>query len=159
MKATTPYRRLQERVQELEEISKVHQKQNGELQVKLNEKDKKIQELTDRLEATTEEIEHMRVEISKKDKQIEELEGELIEESYLSPRKRMVRVCFKSVKKAKKSESLLEKTKRRKQLEPNAEKSEVEKSEDEGDGMTKYIVIAAALAIAGVFIAKKYIAK
>jgi predicted nuclease with TOPRIM domain len=54
MKATTPYRRLQERVQELEEISKVHQKQNGELQVKLNEKDKKIQELTDRLEATTE---------------------------------------------------------------------------------------------------------
>ena len=62
MKATTPYRRLQERVKELEEISKVHQKQNGELQVKLNEKDKKIQELTDRLEATTEEIEHMRVE-------------------------------------------------------------------------------------------------
>ena len=62
MKAKTPYRRLQERVQELEEISKVHQKQNGELQVKLNEKDKKIQELTDRLEATTEEIEHMRVE-------------------------------------------------------------------------------------------------
>jgi|TARA_B100001939_G_C16825000_1_gene566065 hypothetical protein len=57
MKATTPYRRLQERVQELEEISKVHQKQNGELQVKLNEKDKKIQELTDRLEATTEELE------------------------------------------------------------------------------------------------------
>jgi hypothetical protein len=41
MKATTPYRRLQERVQELEEISKVHQKQNGELQVKLNEKDKR----------------------------------------------------------------------------------------------------------------------
>ena len=54
MKAKTPYRRLQERVQELEEISKVHQKQNGELQVKLNEKDKKIQELTDRLEAISE---------------------------------------------------------------------------------------------------------
>jgi predicted nuclease with TOPRIM domain len=54
MKATTPYRRLQERVKELEEISKVHQEQNGKLQVKLNEKDKKIQELTDRLEATTE---------------------------------------------------------------------------------------------------------
>ena len=54
MIAKTPYRRLQERVQELEEISKVHQKQNGELQVKLNEKDKKIQELTDRLEAATE---------------------------------------------------------------------------------------------------------
>jgi predicted nuclease with TOPRIM domain len=55
MKATTPYRRLQERVQELEEISKVHQKQNGELQVKLNEKDKKIKELEEK-------IEHIRVE-------------------------------------------------------------------------------------------------
>jgi predicted nuclease with TOPRIM domain len=55
MIAKTPYRRLQERVQELEEISKVHQKQNGELQVKLNEKDKKIKELEEK-------IEHIRVE-------------------------------------------------------------------------------------------------
>ena len=33
--ATTPYRRLQERVKELEDISKVHQKQNGDMQTKL----------------------------------------------------------------------------------------------------------------------------
>ncbi len=71
MKAKTPYRRLQERVQELEEISKVHQKQNGELQVKLNEKDKKIQELTDRLEATTEEIEELEGELYQLKKQID----------------------------------------------------------------------------------------
>ena len=45
MKATTPYRRLQERVKELEEISKVHQKQNGKLQVEISKKDKQIEEL------------------------------------------------------------------------------------------------------------------
>ena len=45
MKATTPYRRLQERVKELEEISKVHQEQNGKLQVEISKKDKQIEEL------------------------------------------------------------------------------------------------------------------
>ena len=45
MKATTPYRRLQERVQELEEISKVHQEQNGKLQVEISKKDEQIEEL------------------------------------------------------------------------------------------------------------------
>ena len=44
MKATTPYRRLQERVQELEEISKVHQKQNGELQMRIKELEKQLEE-------------------------------------------------------------------------------------------------------------------
>ena len=45
MKATTQYRRLQERVKELEEISKVHQEQNGKLQVEISKKDKQIEEL------------------------------------------------------------------------------------------------------------------
>mgnify|MGYP003144704870 CR=1 FL=1 len=45
MKAKTPYRRLQERVKELEEISKVHQEQNGKLQVEISKKDKQIEEL------------------------------------------------------------------------------------------------------------------
>ena len=45
MIAKTPYRRLQERVKELEEISKVHQKQNGKLQVEISKKDKQIEEL------------------------------------------------------------------------------------------------------------------
>ena len=45
MKATTPYRRLQERVKELEEISKVHQEQNGKLQVEISKKDEQIEEL------------------------------------------------------------------------------------------------------------------
>ena len=45
MKATTSYRRLQERVKELEEISKVHQEQNGKLQVEISKKDKQIEEL------------------------------------------------------------------------------------------------------------------
>ncbi len=44
MKATTPYRRLQERVQELEEISKVHQEQNGKLQMKIKELEKQIED-------------------------------------------------------------------------------------------------------------------
>ena len=50
--ATTPYRKLQEenisiknRVKELEEISKVHQEQNGKLQVEISKKDKQIEEL------------------------------------------------------------------------------------------------------------------
>ena len=33
--ATTPYRKLQERVKELEDISKAHQKQNGDLHSKI----------------------------------------------------------------------------------------------------------------------------
>ena len=45
MKAITPYRRLQERVKELEEISKVHQEQNGKLQVEISKKDEQIEEL------------------------------------------------------------------------------------------------------------------
>ena len=45
MKSTTPYRRLHERVKELEEISKVHQEQNGKLQVEISKKDKQIEEL------------------------------------------------------------------------------------------------------------------
>tara|TARA_B100000508_G_scaffold117848_1_gene97693 strand:- start:258 stop:443 length:186 start_codon:yes stop_codon:yes gene_type:complete len=45
MKATTPYRRLQERVKELEEISKVHQEQNGKLQVEISKKDEQIEKL------------------------------------------------------------------------------------------------------------------
>ena len=49
MKATTPYRRLQERVQELEEISKVHQEQNGKLQVEISKKDKQIEKLEEEL--------------------------------------------------------------------------------------------------------------
>ena len=44
MKATTPYRRLQERVQELEEISKVHQEQNGKLQMRIKELEKQIED-------------------------------------------------------------------------------------------------------------------
>ena len=44
MKATTPYRRLQERVKELEEISKVHQEQNGKLQVRIKELEKQLEE-------------------------------------------------------------------------------------------------------------------
>ena len=44
MKATTPYRRLQERVKELEEISKVHQEQNGKLQMRIKELEKQIED-------------------------------------------------------------------------------------------------------------------
>lgn len=42
--AKTPYRRLQERVQELEAISKVHQKQNGKLQMRIKELEKQIED-------------------------------------------------------------------------------------------------------------------
>ena len=44
MTAKTPYRRLQERVQELEAISKVHQEQNGKLQMKIKELEKQIED-------------------------------------------------------------------------------------------------------------------
>ena len=47
MKATTPYRRLQERVQELEEISKVHQEQNGKLQERIKELEQLIEDKKD----------------------------------------------------------------------------------------------------------------
>ena len=47
MKATTPYRRLQERVKELEEISKVHQEQNGKLQVRIKELEQLIEDKKD----------------------------------------------------------------------------------------------------------------
>ena len=52
--ATTPYRRLQERVKELEEISKVHQKQNGDLHLKIADLETVINLLKDRLETTEE---------------------------------------------------------------------------------------------------------
>ena len=44
MTAKTPYRRLQERVQELEAISKVHQAQNGKLQMRIKELEKQIED-------------------------------------------------------------------------------------------------------------------
>jgi len=44
--AKTPYRRLQERVQELEAISKVHQEQNGKLQMKIKELERQVEVLT-----------------------------------------------------------------------------------------------------------------
>jgi len=42
--AKTPFRRLQERVQELEAISKVHQEQNGKLQMRIKELEKQIED-------------------------------------------------------------------------------------------------------------------
>lgn len=48
--AKTPFRRLQERVQELEEISKVHQEQNGKLMVELQQKESKIKQLEKQIE-------------------------------------------------------------------------------------------------------------
>ena len=44
MTAKTPYRRLQERVQELEAISKVHQDQNGKLHMRIKELEKQIED-------------------------------------------------------------------------------------------------------------------
>ena len=52
--ATTPYRRLQERVKELEDISKVHQKQNGDLHLKIADLQTIVNLLKDRLETTEE---------------------------------------------------------------------------------------------------------
>jgi len=52
--ATTPYRRLQERVKELEDISKVHQKQNGDLHLKIADLETIVNLLKDRLETTEE---------------------------------------------------------------------------------------------------------
>ena len=52
--ATTPYRRLQERVKELEDISKAHQKQNGDLHSKIADLETVINLLKDRLETTEE---------------------------------------------------------------------------------------------------------
>ena len=44
MKAITPYRKLQERVKDLEEISKGHQQQVGFLLTQLNVKEKYLQD-------------------------------------------------------------------------------------------------------------------
>ena len=52
--ATTPYRRLQERVKELEDISKKHQKQNGDLHLKIADLETIVNLLKDRLETTEE---------------------------------------------------------------------------------------------------------
>ena len=55
--ATTPYRKLQERIKELEDISKAHQKQNGDLRQDLADKDTIINLQKDRLK----ELEDFRV--------------------------------------------------------------------------------------------------
>ena len=52
--ATTPYRKLQERVQELEDISNAHQKQNGDLHSKIADLESIVNLLKDRLETTEE---------------------------------------------------------------------------------------------------------
>ena len=52
--ATTPYRKLQERVKELEDISKEHQKQNGNLHLKIANLETIVNLLKDRLETTEE---------------------------------------------------------------------------------------------------------
>ena len=54
MKATTPYRKLQERVKELEDISNAHQKQNGDLHSKIADLETIVNLLKDRLETTEE---------------------------------------------------------------------------------------------------------
>ena len=61
MTASTPYRKLQEenisiknRVKELEDISKVHQKQNGDLHLKIADLETVVNLLKDRLETTEE---------------------------------------------------------------------------------------------------------
>ena len=52
--ATTPYRKLQERVQEFEDISNAHQKQNGDLHSKIADLETIVNLLKDRLETTEE---------------------------------------------------------------------------------------------------------
>ena len=52
--AITPYRKLQERVQELEDISNAHQKQNGDLHLKIADLETIVNLLKDRLETTEE---------------------------------------------------------------------------------------------------------
>ena len=66
--ATTPYRRLQERVKELEDISKAHQKQNGDMQTKLadsqtivNLQADRIKRLEDKLNMFSDEINDFRI--------------------------------------------------------------------------------------------------
>jgi len=61
MTASTPYRKLQEenisiknRVKELEDISKAHQKQNGDLHLKIADLETVVNLLKDRLETTEE---------------------------------------------------------------------------------------------------------
>ena len=66
--ATTPYRRLQERVKELEDISKAHQKQNGDMQTELadsqtivNLQADRIKSLEDKLNMFSDEINDFRI--------------------------------------------------------------------------------------------------
>ena len=66
--ATTPYRRLQERVKELEDISKAHQKQNGDMQTKLadsqtivNLQADRIKSLEDKINMFSDEINDFRI--------------------------------------------------------------------------------------------------
>ena len=66
--ATTPYRKLQERVKELEDISKAHQKQNGDMQTKLadsqtivNLQADRIKSLEDKLNMFSDEINDFRI--------------------------------------------------------------------------------------------------
>ena len=66
--ATTPYRRLQERLKELEDISKAHQKQNGDMQTKLadsqtivNLQADRIKSLEDKLNMFSDEINDFRI--------------------------------------------------------------------------------------------------
>ena len=66
--ATTPYRRLQERVKELEDISKAHQKQNGDMQTKLadsqtivNLQADRIKSLEDKLNMFSDEINDFKI--------------------------------------------------------------------------------------------------
>ena len=66
--ATTPYRRLQERVKEREDITKAHQKQNGDMQTKLadsqtivNLQADRIKSLEDKLSMFSDEINDFRV--------------------------------------------------------------------------------------------------
>ena len=66
--ATTPYRRLQERLKELEDISKAHQKQNGDMQTKLadsqtivNLQADRIKSLEDKLNMFSDEINDFKI--------------------------------------------------------------------------------------------------
>ncbi len=54
--ATTPYRKLQERVKELEDISKVHQKQNGDLHLKIADLETVVNLQKSRIDTVNEEL-------------------------------------------------------------------------------------------------------
>ena len=59
--ATTPYRKLQERVQELEDISNAHQKQNGDLHTKIADLETIINLLKDRLTMFESEVDDLKI--------------------------------------------------------------------------------------------------